>query len=862
MTRFNANCALCPFAGKKQIVSSIPENPKLMVIGEAPGEQEEAQGKPFVGPSGKILDWAFGQVGIYRPAVWLTNVIFCRPPQNDIDSIEGRDAIDACRPGLLAELTRAWDAGVRTIVTLGLTASKALEIPGKMADIRGSVYQFQLPNSARTFNVIPTYHPSNILRQKWKRSGGGTADDTVLWLADLRKAKTVSIEGYTREPEDFILEPKLSDVLSFCTKAIQDHSVIAVDTETTGLSFDHAKIVVIGLAVSGSRALSVPLLTSHGAQYWSPEEYPKVFEAVDRLLSSCDQIYQNCFFDVPMLHRAGFKLPPERVLYDTLLLHHTISPEVPHDLGTIVSLYGKTPFWKSIFRDREQGILEMDQLEMRRYNLRDSVVLHQVTPVMVQELEELKLRDLWDSEVHPLIPAVLEMTETGIGFDRTAFSSFVKRVRQKQQELEQDLKASMNLPDNFNLDSDDHLRYFLYGFEPTAFKHLTELPGKKPGTKIYAELQGLQVLKDSAKPFYVIPGWNPPVAGKSGKPAVDKEGLLSLQIQLNNRLNTIKNPDEQARIKKLLDFLNKLSEYSRISKLLTTYTKYRPASDGRIYARWLMHGTVSGRLSCQNPNLQQIPKAKDESLGSEVRNFFVAKPGYKLISADYVNLEAQLLAFETKDPILCSVFEQGLNLHDINTRSMFHIEPDDPRWKMARKAAKVFFFGGISYGGGDQTVYRKVYLEAPELGLTFADFKKAKDSWMAEHPAYVSWKLDIIRTVATSRELRTEFGRLRQFFGNIEDIGKEGLDFKIQSAGASLVNRASARIYRRLKSLGLQARFVLQIHDQLVFEVPDHEVETVQSIVIEEMERNFIYKGVTRSIPVDCQVVQRFGEAS
>lgn len=864
MSRPKANCALCPFAGKTQIHSQIPTapDPKILILGEAPGEVEESQQKPFVGPSGKILDWALNQVGLYRPALWITNTIFCRPPQNDIGSIDASDAIDACRPALLAELTSAYDAGVRTIIALGLTAAKALKISGKMADIRGSVYQFQLPEPQKVFNVIPTYHPSNILRQKWKRSGGGTADDTVLWLADLRKAKTISIEGFSKPPENFNLSPELYQVQSFCRNAIQNKKTIAVDTETTGLSFDYARIVVIGLATSASDALSVPILTTDGRPYWSSSDWPKVFSALNELFSSCDQIYQNCFFDVPMLHKAGFTLPPERIVYDTLLLHHTIAPESPHDLGTIVSLYGKTPFWKSIFRDRDQSILSMDQIEMRRYNLRDCVVLHQVIPAMLRDLTELHLEPLWNTEVRPLIPVVLELTETGIGFDQSALKSFTTRLKAQTTDLEKSLKNLMSLPEAFNLDSDDHLRYFLFGHEPTSFKHLAELPSKKPGTKIYSQLQALQDLQLHAKPFYIIPGWDPPKLSTSGKPAVDKDGLLSLQIQLNNRYNLIKDQTERAQIAQLQEFLKGLSEYSRLSKLLTTYTKYKPAKDGRIYARWLMHGTVSGRLSCQNPNLQQVPKPKDDSLSSEVRNLFVARPGWKFISADYVNLEAQLLAFETLDPILCSVFEKGLNLHDLNTRSMFHIEPDDPKWKAARKAAKVFFFGGISYGGGDQTIYRKVYLEAPELGLTFAEFKKAKDSWMAEHPAYVRWKAEIIRKVAVDRELRTEFGRLRQFFGNVEDIGKEGLDFMIQSAGASLVNRASARIYSRLKSSGSQARFVLQIHDQLVLEAPEPEVGLVKSIMVEELERPFVYKGITRSIPVDCQIAERFGEVS
>jgi DNA polymerase I-like protein with 3'-5' exonuclease and polymerase domains len=109
------------------------------------------------------------------------------------------------------------------------------------------------------------------------------------------------------------------------------------------------------------------------------------------------------------------------------------------------------------------------------------------------------------------------------------------------------------------------------------------------------------------------------------------------------------------------------------------------------------------------------------------------------------------------------------------------------------------------------------------------------------------------------RELRTEFGRLRQFLGNAADIGKEALDFMIQSAGASLVNRASARIYARLRQEGLSAKFVLQIHDQLVLECPESEAESVKAIVVEEMERPFLYHGKPRRIPVEATIGPDFG---
>lgn len=860
MIRTHSTCKYCPYSTKRKVWSDSPPNAKLLLLGEAPGADEEALGKVFSGASGRLLNWAISQVGLYRPSLWITNVINCRPQKNDISTLEASDAIVACQPGLRQELEAAVAGGVTTILALGATAIKALGIHGAVEKIRGSVYEWK-SKSGKIIHVVPTYHPAAIMRQQWKRSGGGTADAGVLWLADFRKAKSISEDGWVTLQEHFNLKPTVTDVEHFVDTALKSNALIAVDTETTGLSLDYAKIVVIGLASGPEDAISVPFLDKDGFNYWTPTEQERVVSSLKRLFSTCDQVYQNSFFDVPLLRRHGFPVPWEKISHDTLLLSHTLAAESKHDLGSIVSLYGKTPYWKEEFKNRTVSILKMDQLEMRRYNLRDSVVLHQVLPPMLDELRTLNLVDFYHDEVQPLIAPIMEMLEEGVGFTPSRVATFKRDLEARLAKIDTQLRTDMNLPDSFNLNSDDHLRWFLFGHEPTVFKHLVDLPKKKPGTKIYAELVDIQALKDRGGPIYILAGWHPPSTA-SGKPSVDAEGLLSFRIQLNNRLQAIKNDEEKSKISKLLSWLDVLDEHTKLTKLLTTYTKYEPMKDGRIHPRWIAHGTVSGRLACREPNLMNVPKPTDDpnDFGTRVRGFFTAKPGHKMISCDYVNLEAQLLAFETEDPILCEVFERGLNLHDINTRSMFKISKEDSKWKPARKAAKVFFFGGIAYGGGDLTIYKKVYNEAPDLQLTFADFKKAKDSWMREHPHYVQWKERVLQEVMTKRQLRTEFGRLRQFLGNDKDIGKEALDYKIQSAGASLVNRAMARIYAERNRLGLKARFILQVHDQLVMECPLDEVEVVKSLMVREMEKPFQFKGKTRHIPVECSTGDNFGE--
>jgi uracil-DNA glycosylase family 4 len=854
---------VCPYAGKRQVKSITPENPSFMVIGEAPGATEEARGEPFVGESGRFLNWALGQAGVYRPSVWFSNVINCRPPSNDITSIESQDAISCCKAGLWEEVDAAYDAGARVILALGNTAAGLLLSPKEsLTKIRGSVYTIKTPKHNEML-VVPTYHPSSIMRHHWKRSGGGTADDAVLWLADIKKAVRIAKEGWSIPEEKFILTPKIEDVRKFYKFAISKKPLLSVDIETTGLDPTRNEVVVIGFAWSESEAISIPFVEK-GSPYWSIQEEAEVWKMVTNVLETCPQIYQNCLFDVPFLIRSkGIPAHPlaELVVHDTLLLHHTLAPELHHDLGTIASLYGKTPYWKEVFKGRKVTIHEMDQLEMREYNLRDCIVPYQAITPMLADIEESGLMPFYKAEVQPLLAPLIEMSVKGISIDATRVTAFKKRITSEVKTLEEKLRELGNLPPEFNLGSEDHVRYFLFGEIPTSFKHIPELDKKRAGTKIYQQLLELKNLRDNTKPIFLLPSWTPPKT-KEGKSRVNKEGLLSFQIQLNNYYQNHVNKENLAAIEKLQDWLILYNKFSAARKLSTSFSDYKAQADGRIRPQWKVTGTVSGRLSCEKPNLMQCPKPKDdpEDPASQVRAFFKSKEGWSYVSCDYVNLEAQLLAYETLDPVLIDIFESGKNLHDINTRDMFKIDKENSLWSEARKAAKIFFFGGISYGGGDITIYRKCYLAAPKLNLTFADFTKARKSWFDAHPHYVAWKKALTEEVTRERLVKTEFGRIRQFLSNDESIVREALDFKIQSAGASLVNRAMSRIYKEKMSRNMQAFFVLQIHDQLVMECPDSEVESVKEMMVRQLEAPFTYKGFTRHIPVDCSVGKSLAE--
>lgn len=929
LPRQRTSCRVCPLKDRRRVWAETPDGkPVFAIFGEAPGRDEDREGLPFIGGAGSVLNWALKANGINRGSLFLGNILSCRPPENDIRSFEASEALTCCRGGFLDDLNYLADHHVRTIMALGDTAMRKFGIEGNITKNRGSVYQYQHVQVGRptwTFIVIPSFHPAFIMRQHWKRDGGGTGDNAAAWLADFAKAMSISQEGWEAPKEDFELAPTPEVVEQFVDRALKEDIQIAVDTETTSLSREHARVVVIGLADSASHGICVPLLVKWDQPFYSEAAWARVRTALDRLFRNGRLLLQNSFYDIPILINHGFVFNFDNI-EDTLMLHHTLSPESEHNLGFIVSVYGKTPYWKEDFLGRKGSIFDMDTTAMRTYNLRDCVVLKQVYDAMITDLKELDLWNFYQDEVKPLLAPVMEMTLEGVGLDLPKMNSFRRRTEHRVEVLRAKVLELGRLPPTFSLDSGDDLRWFLYGEEPGKFRLLADfeksnarfqeylnraqsfdtereqLESCPPNSleqqkeihrylqkveklqdkaakaraqskrildsKNYQKLSAVQDLRDLVKPLYDLSKTSLTIARtETEKASVDDEAMLSIRSALLTRLEEVKQftrtdgSKEAEAIQRLLTWIEAFTHYKTAEKIITSFTKYSPDSDGRIRPNWKTYGTSTGRLSCSGPNLMQLPKRTDDedNPANEVREFFRARPGWKFISCDYVNLEVYILAFETLDPDLLAVTEQGLNIHDLNTRSLFGIDESHPHWKTYRKAAKVFQFGRLQYGGGDRGVYQKVLIQAPEAELSFRQFAAASAKWMQEHPRYVEWYQQLETEVRANRSTRTGFGRQRIFLGHDSGLVREALSTKIQSAGASLMNRAMRRIYEERNKLGLRARFVLQVHDQLVMEAPDAEVEIVQALMVAEMERPFVFQGFERWIAVDATVGETLG---
>jgi len=594
--RTKCNCKECPLDGRKKVHSEYGiDKPKIAFIAEAPGAVEDELGKPLVGPSGSLIQQAAAKAGIVWHTTYRMNTICCRPTDNEIGSSEGQQALECCRPGLEEELEFAKKLGIKVYGVLGATAMKSLGIQGSLTKQRGSVNMFGGDRVA-----IPTFHPSYIMRGNW--------GEEVTWVNDLMKIRDLSLKAWKPPREKFNLFPTVQDVKDFLKKALATDALVACDIETTSLSPFYSKILMVGLALDGEEAIVVPFTKQGGIPYWSDKDRREVDKCLREILGKCRTMFQNAAFDTWHLKRHGY--PVGRLEHDTMLAHHAIHPELPHNLGYIVSIYGSTPYWKDVVLGSEDKMIQMQDAEVRTYNARDTVVLHQIMPKLLKDLKEMGTEKTYREWSMRLVGPLREMSDTGMLIDRVKMKGKAAKFKREADKAEKGMRELLQLPEAFNFGSGDHMRLLVHGVRPKGEKKILEElaeyeknPKKRKDTKKYRELVEKQELYKNVKPLYQSKARIRTTDG--GSLATDDEALLQIKRAALARLDAIEylvrkteaHEVEKKEIEKLLKFYELYMKYAYYVKLATTFTGFPVMPDGRIHPSFKIHGTATGRLS-------------------------------------------------------------------------------------------------------------------------------------------------------------------------------------------------------------------------------------------------------------------------
>ncbi len=564
-------------------------------------------------------------------------------------------------------------------------------------------------------------------------------------------------------------------------------SLVALDTETTSLDPMRADLVGLALAVAPGRSWYFPF--AHAAPDGElaggtpPRNLPPLTSdavAPLRELLSDTRVRKaghNIKYDWLVLRRAGVELAG--VTYDSMLASFVLEPgRRSHAIDELAR--ERLSFEMRTYADvagrgkAERPFAAVPVPDAARYCAADSEAVLRLQAVFQPELEDREALPLLQEIEVPLIAVLVDMEWRGVRVDLERLGEISRAFSRELTELEGAIYRAAGT--EFNINSTLQLRHVLF------------------------EKHQLPILKKT----------------KTG-PSTDYEVLEQLAAMGH----------EVPRL---------LIEYRELSKLKSTYVDALPGfinpTTGRIHTSFNQTGAATGRLSSSDPNLQNIPVRTPR--GEAIRRAFVAPPGALLLTADYSQIELRLLAHLSGDPAFVEAFEQGGDIHRQTAAIIFGVPQDRVTAEM-RARAKTINFGTI-YGQGPFALSR-------QLGITQEDARRFIDQYFTRFAGVRAW-LD--RTVAAARErgyVETLFGRrryipeLKDRNFNIRAFGERtATNSPLQGSAADLIKIAMIRIAGALRERGLASRMILQVHDELVFEVPRGEEEIATELVKSHME--------------------------
>lgn len=396
-----------------------PLGAPIAIVGARPGRDEVHTGIPFSGPSGQLL-WRL--LGVPRTEVYTTNV---RRDFSNTNPTPTPAEISEVLPALRQELDRTC---ANVIIAIGAQALSALAGKASIEKWRGSILDSTLLPGRK---VIGTYHTAAALREWYL---------TYIIEHDLRRARREAQYPHIVRPRrEFLIDPHLDDAVGFLDSL---GDPVSVDIETRGQD-----VVCVGLSDSPDRAICIPFVNGR----LSDVDLVYLWRRLDTIFRTRGIIGQNIQFDVSRLERLGFYI--EHIAFDTMLAHHLLYPEFPHNLGFITSIYTEEPYYKDE--------IESDTLEgFWRYNCKDAATTYEAYIGLKAELEEANQLDYFRSNVLGLLRPVMRMQDRGLYVDHQVLTSTRRRMELEIEYLQLQLDQEVGFPCNVRSTRD--LRFLLY----------------------------------------------------------------------------------------------------------------------------------------------------------------------------------------------------------------------------------------------------------------------------------------------------------------------------------------------------------------------------------------------------------------
>ncbi|WP_109301516.1 DNA polymerase I [Aquimarina sp. AU474] len=572
----------------------------------------------------------------------------------------------------------------------------------------------------------------------------------------------------------------------FLQNLLKQNSV-CFDTETTGLNALTAELVGIAFSWEGSKGFYIPFPEDRNEAQELIEQLRPFFESEE-----ISKIGQNLKYDIKVL--AKYNIEVKGKLFDTMLAHYLINPDMRHNMDVLAETYlNYTPVSiTELIGKKGKNQLSFRQVPLDKqteYAVEDADITFQLKEHFAPELNEAKTVSLFEDIEIPLLRVLADMEVEGINLDREFLESLSKDLDSDIKSLES--KIYTEAGEEFNIASPKQLGVIL--FEKMK---LVDKP-KKTKTGQYSTAE--DVLSYLAKDHEII--------------------------------------------QNILDFRG-------LSKLKSTYVDALPTqvneNTGRVHTDYMQTVAATGRLSSNNPNLQNIPIRTER--GRQVRKAFIPRSEeYTLLAADYSQIELRIIAALSEEETMIEAFKNGEDIHASTAAKVFNVAIDEVSREQRSNAKTVNFgiiYGVSAFGLSNQT------------SLSRSEAKELIDTYYKTYPKlrnYMSEQVDFARD---NGYVQTVLGR-RRYLKDINSANaivrgaaeRNAVNAPIQGSAADIIKIAMINIHKKLKESGYKTKMLLQVHDELVFDVYKPELEQIKTLIKTEMENAY-----TLAVPLDIDL--------
>ncbi|MEM1058960.1 MAG: DNA polymerase I [Verrucomicrobiota bacterium] len=559
--------------------------------------------------------------------------------------------------------------------------------------------------------------------------------------------------------------------------AIKKEKHLCFDLETTSLDAKTAEIVGLAVALKPGEAWFVVWPEAEKEAAAVLEEFRPVFED-----AKIEKTGHNLKYDVAVLRWHGVRTAGR--LFDTMIAHALQEPDQRHQMDFLAqSLLGYRPVPISdLIGEKKSEQLSMREVpldQLTDYACEDADVTLRLRQVLEPLLEEQKLTGVFHDIECPLLPVLVEMEHEGVRVDPDVLAEFSKKLEKEIARLEKEIYGIAGT--EFNLNSPKQLGEILF--------------------------DKLQISIGGAKPKKT----------KTGQYSTNEQTLTALAPHA--------------------EIVQHILDYREVSKLKSTYVDALPSviheATGRIHTTFHQVVTATGRLNSTDPNLQNIPIRT--ALGREIRKAFVSPDEqHVLLSADYSQIELRVIAALSGDPGMLEAFENGTDIHATTASKVYGVALGEVTSEMRRKAKMVNF--GIIYG-------ISAFGLAQRLGIPRQEAGDIINAYLHQYPGVARYMQTTIEEARQTGQVETVSGRRRK----LRDIAsrnqsvraaaeRTAINTPIQGSSADMIKIAMIKIAAELEKRGLASRMILQVHDELVFEVPKPEQKEVEELVTEAMK--------------------------